>query len=421
MPRALREFAAVPLAVVVVLVVLAAASIIGDQAHGPFVRGLRTFLGHYIGKQTAADTLGAVATGLVTVTSITFSVLLLAVQQTASSLSPVVFDQFVRRRGNQLYLGLFVGLALYSYLVMAAVQPKTPPIIGAFVATALTVVALGCLLVLVYSTIDQMRPDNVMRQLHDRAVRARAHEGATVCRTRRRSTCSAPVRAEHRCPTFGYVESVDLDQLSGVLSDGQGEVEMRFTIGDEVVRGDLLAVVRHPEEATARRICEALPRAVQISPRPDIDVDPSTAVRDISNIGWSSGSTSKHNPAIAAQALHALRDLGSRWVAEGERAPASDAVAVVYPDRDVDDLLDALYSAAVVARESRQHQQAAKVLRTYRFLLDKATGDVLARLARDLEVLRAELDLLPRSPEVETERERLTAQLTRLEGLAPSH
>lgn len=44
------------------------------------------------------------ATGLVTVTSITFSLLLLAVQQTASSLSPVVFDQFVRRRSNQIYL-----------------------------------------------------------------------------------------------------------------------------------------------------------------------------------------------------------------------------------------------------------------------------------------------------------------------------
>ncbi len=37
-----------------------------------------------------------------TMISITFSVLLLAVQQTASSLGPVVFDQFLRRLSDQL-------------------------------------------------------------------------------------------------------------------------------------------------------------------------------------------------------------------------------------------------------------------------------------------------------------------------------
>jgi uncharacterized membrane protein len=306
---------------------------------------------------------------------------------------------------------LFVGLALYAYLVMAAVQPKTPPIIGAFIATCLTVVALGCLLVLVYSTIDQMRPDNVVRQLHDRAVRAHALEGVLVCRTRRVSQCSAAVQAGHRCETFGYVESVDLDRLAGVLRDGLGEVELCRTLGDEVVRGDVVALVRHPDPATAEEIRAAVGRAVSISPSPDIDVDPSTAIRDISNIGWSSGSTSKHNPAIAAQALHALRDLGSRWLSEGPRSTDSPSVPVVYPDRDVDDLLDAVYSAAVVARESRQHQQAARVLSTYRFLLTLAPERVADRLRRDLDALGAELDRLPSSPQVQAERERLTAAL----------
>jgi hypothetical protein len=32
-----------------------------------------------------------------------------AVQQTASSLTPVVFDQFLRRTSNQVYFGFFIG------------------------------------------------------------------------------------------------------------------------------------------------------------------------------------------------------------------------------------------------------------------------------------------------------------------------
>src|SRR5690349_13545635 len=143
-PRALQEYALVPVLVVVAMAALAAISIVGDQSQAAPLTSLRHLLGHYIGKDAASTTLQAVATGLVTVTSITFSVLLLAVQQTASSLSPVVFDQFVRRRANQVYLGFFVGLALYAYIVMAGVQNGTAPIIGAFLATVLTVGALGC-------------------------------------------------------------------------------------------------------------------------------------------------------------------------------------------------------------------------------------------------------------------------------------
>jgi hypothetical protein len=251
-----------------------------------------------------------------------------------------------------------------------------------------------------------------MRQLHDRAVAAHEREGRIVARTRRRSVSDAPVGAEVRSHTFGYVESLDLRRIERALArDGSpgragAEVEVCVAVGDEVVLGDLVARVRHPDAAAAERIGAEVERALPVSPSPDIDFDPSTAVRDISNIGWTSGSTSKHNPAIAAQALHALRDLGARWLPEGERA-GDDAVAVVYPDRDAENLLDALYSALVVARESRQHQQAVRVLQTYRFLADLAADHLAERMRRDVAALQDELDHLPASPSLDVERERL--------------
>ena len=419
-PRALREFVAVPMLVVTLLLLLAVASIFGDQAHGGVVATLRESLGHLIGKQAASATLAAVATGLVTVTSITFSVLLLAVQQTASSLSPVVFDQFVRRRANQVFLGLFVGLALYAYVVMAAVQQGTPPIIGAFLATVLTVSALGCLLFLVYSTIDQMRPRNVMRQLHDRAVRAHDREAALVARTRRTSRSRLPVRATYRSRTFGYVESIELQVLDGPPAAEPGgddadaaqqpEIELHVALGDEVALGDLVASVRARDERTAEQIRDRVARAVTLSPAPDLDFDATTGVRDLSNIGWTSGSTSKQNPAVAAQALHALRDLAVRWTSEGDRTGA-DPARVVYPDDDVDTVLDAFYSAVVAAHESHQHDQAARVLDAYTAVLACAQGRVADRILDDLQAMRPMLDQLPPSPRLDAARRRADAAL----------
>jgi uncharacterized membrane protein len=374
LPRALKEFALLPVLVVLALLVLAALSIVGDQAHGPFVTGVRHVLGHFIGAKSASSTLAAIATGLVTVTSITFSVLLLAVQQTASSLSPVVFDQFVRRRSNQIYLGLFVGLALFSYVVMAAVQSKTPPIIGAFIATVLTVVALACLLFLVYSTIDQMRPDNVIRMLHDRAVFAHDRETQLVERTLRHPRSTSPVQAELHSPTYGFIEAVHLDRIASAVSeDREAEVELCVSVGQAVAVGELIGRVRHRDADAAAAVRSAMRDAVTISPSPDSDYDPRTALRSIRNITWSSGSTAKHNPAIADKGLHALRDLASRWLVEGDRT-GPDPLPVVYPDGDVISVLDALYACVVAAAESHQYQQAIQVLNAYAFLWPRSHG-----------------------------------------------
>ena len=409
LPRALREFVAVPVLVVVVMLMLAAVSIIGDQAHGAVATSVRNALSHFIGKDSAGGTLSAVATGLVTVTSITFSVLLLAVQQTASTLSPVVFDQFVRRRTNQFYLGLFVGLALYAYVVLAAVQSKTPPVIGAFLATVLTVVALGCLLFLVYSTIDQMRPDNVVRQLHDRAIAAHDREEQLVAATRRCSRSSAPVAAEAECPTYGFVESVDLQRILAALGDDPGtEVELHVTVGAAVVAGDLLATIRHHDRRAAERLRDEVTHAVPISRSPDIDLDASTAIRDLGNIGWTSGSTSKQNPAIAAQTLHALRDLAARWLREDDRR-RPEPHPVVYRDDDLDTVLEAVYSAMVVAHESHQHQQAVRVLETYETMLEVAREHHRDRILGDLAAMQPLVDQLPTSPGVDRARSRIPA------------
>ena len=414
-PRSLREFVGVPVLVVGVMLALALASIYGDQAHGPMLTTVRGDLSHLIGKQASSATLGAVATGLVTVTSITFSVLLLAVQQTASSLSPVVFDQFVRRRTNQVFLGLFVGLALYAYVVLAAVQERTPPIIGAFLATVLTVVALGCLLFLVYSTIDQMRPRNVMRQLHDRAVRAHDRETALIMRTRRTSVSRLPVLAQYRSRTFGYVESIDLHVLDDRRDNHHGtdidmahqpEIQFHVSLGAEVAFGDLVASVKAPDVETAEQIRDRVDKAVAFSPAPDLDFDATTGISDLSNIGWTSGSTSKQNPAIAAQSLHALRDLAVRWTTEGERT-GPDAVAVVYADDDVDTVLNALYSAIVTAHESHQHEQAARVLDAYACVLAHADTRVACRIRRDLAAMRPLLDQMPASPSLADARRRV--------------
>ncbi len=62
--------------------------------------------------ESTATLLVAIAIDVITTTSITFSLLLLAFPQSAGSLTHQGFNQFLQRRLNQIYFGFFVGMAV---------------------------------------------------------------------------------------------------------------------------------------------------------------------------------------------------------------------------------------------------------------------------------------------------------------------
>jgi uncharacterized membrane protein len=404
--RAAREFAVVPLGVTAGFAFVAVLAVVGDQSHAQWLVTTRKAVGHVMGNKASASTLQAVATGLVTVTSITFSVLLLAVQQTASNLSPVVFDQFLRRRANQVYLGFFVGLALFAYVTMATVQDDTPPIIGAAIAMLLTIVALILLLGLVYSTLNQMRPANVLRHIHDRAHAARHREATLLTRTRRRGTSTHPVSATYRSSTNGYVVGIDLDRLvAGLARIPSAEIDLRVTVGEHVAYGDPVATVRDDDDADAEWLANEVRSAVLMGSQRDIDQDATTGIDELVNIAWTAGSTAKQNPATACEAVDSIKDLAARWLTDDPVVLADSPVAVVYPDRGTASVLDALRTVMVAAHESHQVTLAVHVLDAYRSLIGRVPEDIEERLRHDLQACVELAGEMPPSPALDRARQ----------------
>lgn len=427
--RAFREFALVPTLVVLAFVVLAVVSIIADEGHVPALHGVRQATGHVIGSKSASTALQAIATGLLTVTSITFSVLLLAAQQTASNLSPVVFDQFVRRRINQVLLGFFVGLCVFAYLVMAA-QTSTPPVVGAAIATLLTVVAMVLLLVLIYVTVDQMRPANVLRQIHRQTLKARRLQAPLRCCTLRAPRRTTGVTARYRSDQTGFVTGIDIQSLARALERApRAEIRLGVTLGQAVTYGDVIATVHDDDEGVARSLAHDIRAGILLDQWRDISRDATTGVAEITNIAWTSGSTSKHSPQVARQGLDILKDLTARRLDEDDadgrdeddgrdEADGRDAdppLSVVYPDTYLDQLLDSIYGLLVVAHESHQHLTAAHVLDAYRALLPQAPPDVRHRVLADLARGRILLDQLPTSAMLDDARAALERTVTDLD------
>ena len=361
--RGLSEFLLLPLMIALGFAVTAAVVAVLDASAGD--ARIRGWAMAVVPGDSAVGFIAAVATSAATVTSITFSLLLLAAQQTSSSLTPVVFDQFLRRRGNQISFGIFVGWCMFAFIVLATARPDPPPVYGAVLCLLTTVLAFVTLLVLIYQSIDQMRPANVVSSIHELAQRARVRELPLLARTRavRFSDLAIPVH-QVRSTDTGYVVALDVDALDRLVgeSDGVEEVLVRAGLGDHVVFGDIVAelVGASSDPELEQQVVDCF----VLDDIRDINDDATYAIDQLGNIAWSAASSAQQSPHTAVVAVRAMRDLLVRWVSAGPPPRERDArrSTVVYVDNAVDHTLDALLTVVVVAGESRQVQTCSEVI-----------------------------------------------------------
>lgn len=384
--RAYREFMAIPAYILLGFVGLAVCTLLLDSVDAGWVRQGRDFLTRYIFRveHKTADLLGTILSGLLTLISITFSVLLLAVQQTASTLTNQVYDQFLRRKVNQIYFGFSVGLAVYTLLILATVGDGFNPVYSTVCVVLLTVFALGLLILLIYGTIDQMRPSVIIQSIHDHVLRARGRQRALVRRTRREPRSGWPARAEVRAEIDGFLQRIDLDCLTDPLREaGPAEVVVQNSVGTYAARGDVLATIRSESAAAAARLVPAVRKALHLEPERDLDHDPAWGIVELENVAWTTTSSAKSAPEPPRLTINALRDMLARWSDQEAREqppPEADVLPVVYHDNVYRQAIDTLATIAAGAKESYQHMILADAFRAFGLLYEAVNPPLQAQV-----------------------------------------
>ncbi|MCJ2069107.1 DUF2254 domain-containing protein [Methylobacterium sp. J-030] len=382
--RSLQEFICLPLLVVgAFLGLFALTYLLDDALWGCPQPAPLPWLAHLLGDTAAiASLLSIVASGMITVTSITFSLLLIAVQQTASTLSTHVYDQCIQRRSNQLSFGFFVGLSVFVLLTLGSANPDHKPIIGALLALLMTGAALCMVVILIYSTIDQMRPHSVIAAIHDHTIKARAVDGRMIEGTRRSLRADLSWSQTVRTDAYGVVCGIDLSTIERSAKEHGAEIEIIGHVGTNLAFRDPLFRIHAAQSPSADALLaldKAVTAAITIEPRRTIDSDAGFGIEQLYSIAWTTASTSKQNPQPAILVCHCLRDIIARW-SRTDTIPENSASRVVYADRGVDDAILAIAAIGVVASESMQNTLAAEVWRTLATLIDDVPGERLPAL-----------------------------------------
>lgn len=288
----------------------------------------------YTGSAEAArGVLTAIASGLITVTGVVFSVTIVALQLASTQFTPRVLRNFTADRPNQVVLGVFISTFTYALLVLRVVRGAEPaaldegeafvPHISITVAVLLTVVSIGFLIFFInhlarsiqasvildrvtseiLRIMDRLVPEYLGEPLDDEveSVTPRAQGSRVAARD------------------SGYVQGIDQESVFRLLGSDSYTIRLDREVGDFVLPGTVLATVWpatvSPDDSMAGDIRKAYILGLERTPHMDVE----RGVIELSDIAVKALSPSINDPTTAVLCVDRLAEV---LLAFSRRAPA---------------------------------------------------------------------------------------------------
>jgi len=225
--------------------------------------------GYAGGADGAREVLSTIAGSMITVAGVSFSVMIVALTLASQQFGPRLLRNFMRDTGNQVVLGTFIATFTYCLLVLRTISGQGNgfvPNVSVTVAIVLALASLGVLIYFIHHAAVSIQAPQVIAMVAadlDQAIRRLFPE------TLGRAFNTGPQIQQHVIEEFGpdddcvlasgdgYLRSLDTDQLLKIAIEVDLVVQLKYSPGDFVVAGTMLAAVRPPlhcDERTREKI-----------------------------------------------------------------------------------------------------------------------------------------------------------------------
>ncbi len=246
----------------------------------------------------ARQILTAIATAVITVVGVVFSIILVTLTLASTQFGPRMLRNFIRDRGTQLTLGTFVATFVYAVLVLVSIGPGSHgdfvPHIGVTVTLALMVAALAVLIYFIHHTATSIQLPQVIASIARDLSEAIDVQGGPDSRLglagdkeigpssaellARMETAGGTVRA----PASGYLQFIRHRVLVQFATEADAVIALDYRPGHFLVQGHPFAVVWPPEAAA--RVSDALGRAHITGPHRTLTQDISFGIDQLVEI-----------------------------------------------------------------------------------------------------------------------------------------
>jgi uncharacterized membrane protein len=305
------------------------------------------------GPSAARDVLAAIAGSLISVTGLTFSFTVVALQLASSQHSPRFLQTFVTDRVVQTTLALLVGTFVYALTVLRTVRteesagPAFVPRLSVTVGFVLALASVVGLVLFLGHLARSLRVETMLRDVSDEARDTYARE---LPRREDGPTSEVPLPSGPATPVCahrsGFVTDVDGDRIVAAAAAADVTVVLQPRIGDSVVAGTPVAHIRPARRGTApdlEGVERALHQHVQLGYERSPDRDVAYSLRKVVDIAVRALSPGTNDPTTAVHALShvsaLLGELATHRLRPMVFRDRDGGVRVVVPQWDVSALV----------------------------------------------------------------------------------
>ena len=307
------------------------------------------------GPSAARDLLAAIAGSLISVTGLTFSFTVVALQLSSSQHSPRLLQTFVTDRVVQATLAQLIATFVYALTVLRTVRAEDAtsgdsafvPRLSVTVGFVLTLVSVIALVLFLGHLARSLRVETMLRDVHDEAGDTydkelpAADAGPTAA-------ILLPDGAPTHVPaaSSGFVVDVDEDAIVRAAAAADATVVLAPRIGDSVVVGTPLAYVwqRHRTSTVdLQDVDRAVQRGVHLNFERSPSRDVAYSLRKIVDISVRALSPGTNDPTTAVHAMSHVSSLLGELVTRPPRTMAlrdgEGTMRLVVPAWDVRELV----------------------------------------------------------------------------------
>lgn len=370
------------------------------------------------GPDGARALLSAVAGSVVTVVSVTFSVMVVALTVSSQHFGPRLLNSFMRDNAAQLVLGTFTGTFAYCLIVLRTVQGQGDgsgrfvPHLSVTVAVILTLISVGMLIYYVHHIALSLQVSEItagigrdLERAIERLYPERVGAGALPPARPLPEPPAGAVALEGGLS--GYVQEIDSGKVLSLACRHETTLWITAKPGDFVVAGEPLAMA-HPPPAQQESLARALRKAYLVDVDRTSRQDAAFAVQQLVEIALRALSPGVNEPFTAITCIdrlgQGLTSLAGRRIPSGARTDDEDAVRVVSPPRTFAELVTAAFEP-ILHHADRSFVVALRMLETLgrlalvarrpedRDALTAIAGDVVMHVGGRLEDQRQRAQL----------------------------
>ena len=281
--------------------------------------------------------LSAIATSMITVSGITFSLTIASLAQVSGQLTARVLRNFMSNTTNKLVLGFFVGLYVYCLIVIRTIRLKDDPAgpfmpaLSVFMGMLLAVIGVGVLIYFIHYVALSIQASTVVSSVTEEALKTidklyprhlpdDAHEVPPALPPGEGNRLLQGVPAS----TNGYVQLIDEPALTRFAIANNITLRVEAGVGDFVTQQSPLVSLLGFGQFVDQATINAINRAFSIRQSRTVDGEIGFGIRQLVDIALKALAPSSEDTTTAVLALDYLSAVLVRLV-QRQLQPADTA------------------------------------------------------------------------------------------------